>query len=158
MKKILALLVLVLLAGCATTDYYPRPYITPSHKPVAKPMLIPRGLPEPIAELIVICHPRQYECQEFLKEVPFDYDEHVQAYILPMREVNITYEVSSLWYRTAYRQGRLYEMARTMPTFIVWQGDRDTGHELARWEGYEDMESFLGQVDLMIEMYDLKQW
>ncbi len=155
MRHILVLLMLALLAGCAT-DYKPRVYITPAPEP--KPILMPKGLKDPIAELIVICHPRKYVCQRFLEKVPYDYDEHIQAYILPLVEANLSFPLHGKWYRNAFLDGRLFDRAITMPTFIVWQGDKETGHELARWTGFTDMGEFLEQVDLMIEMYDLKTW
>ena len=155
MRHIAVPLLLLFLAGCAT-DPKPRVYITPD--PAPKQVLIPKGLKEPIAELLVFCHPRKYQCQEFLQNVPFEYDENIEAYILPMVEVNVTYHVHGAWYRKAFRDGRLYSLVKTMPTFVVWQGSREEGHELARWNGYDDMEEFLEQVNLMIEMYDLKTW
>ena len=132
--------------------------VEPPKREAPAPVLMPKGYKEPIAELIVICHRKKYECQRFMEKVPYEYDEHIEAYILPLVEANLAYPLHGRWYRQAYLDGRLFERVTTMPTFIVWEGSKQNGHELARWTGYTSMEEFLQQVNLMIEMYDLRQW
>lgn len=162
MKQILVVLTIFLLAGCGVTPPRNHGNIIPTvpHALANPPpqVMMPKGFKEPVADLIVICHRRKYECQQFMGTATYDYDEHIEAYILPLVEVNLAHDHHGAWYRRAYRDDRLSGRVVTMPTFIVWEGSRLDGHELARWTGYEGMNDFLEQVNLMIEMYELKQW
>lgn len=169
MKHIPLLLLLVLVTGCSTIPPRDLGYvITPPPKDRSvtgdmdyKFVAYSKGSPiflKPQAELITICSPRQYDCQRFKVEVPEWYDEQMEGFFLPLVEADLSFPVHGDWYRKVYNSGQLYSMVSTTPTFIVWEGSRDTGHEIARFIGYDNRDDFIEQVRLIIEMYDLRLW
>lgn len=156
MRRLLALSLAVALSGCAS-GYG----ITTSRMALNNEPLVP--LPpkvyqyaKPAVRLIALHGPRDAEFMRFHSEVPFDYDMRPEGYFLPLMEMDVTSPRARVWYRTVFEGEQIESLFNTVVTFLVWEGDMETGYELARFVGYKDKESFYRQVHLVIDMYYLK--
>lgn len=109
---------------------------------------------KPAMQLVMMHNPQCYACQRFVDEVPEKYDLSREGFFLPLVVRNIYAPVTQEWYAVGLEEGRLIRVNRT-PTFIVLEGELDTGHEIARFVGYNDEETFFNQIGYMIDMYEL---
>lgn len=153
MKRLATLAAIALLGGCAGTGTHfdPPPEESPKWIQYA---LDPKK--KPAVEVIVICSPRQYDCQQFSKDIPEEYDQRPVSYYAPLVEMDITKPAPSAWYQRALERQQLRGNVVKTPTAILWEGTREGGRELARYIGYDGKKEFYNQVRAFVYMYDLK--
>ena len=150
MKRLLTLLSVLVLVGCAQ-GYG----VTTSNMALHNTYLVKPYVPK--AELIMIYNSADLMAYQFQREVPLQYDLMPEGYFVPLVEMDINAPAPYAWWKRVNRRGQVAGWVTGWPTFILWTGSRENGHELARFEGYKDMESFMEQVRLFISMYNLKQ-
>ena len=102
-------------------------------------------------ELLMAHNPSCHICQQFIEEVAVDYNDSEVAKKLPLIVINV-YEQPE-WFKEAYRIGKIKPIRGT-PTFIVWNGSHEGGHEIARLVGYRDKERFYSRVKGMLSIED----
>ena len=102
-------------------------------------------------ELLMAHNPSCHICEKFIKEVAIDYNDSEVAKKLPLIVINV-YEQPE-WFKEAYRIGKIKPIRGT-PTFIVWNGSHEGGHEIARLVGYRDKERFYSRVKGMLSIED----
>ncbi len=156
--KLLVLALAFLVVGCATTKPPQRPYVPP--------VVISKDA-KPAVSLYLICTPQNLQCYNFRKEILMvydmsqgilkeSYDMRAEGYFLPLVEMDMSRPEPQEWYRTSVTEQRLSGIVTQTPTFVVWEGGRHDGYELARFYGYETSDEFWGQVSEIIRMYRLK--
>ena len=57
------------------------------------------------------------------------------------------------WFKEAYRIGKI-KTIRGTPTFIVWNGNHDSGGEIARLVGYSNKSRFYSRLKEMFQIED----
>ncbi len=153
MRILVLLMAVAFLTGCITA-----PLKMPSReKRYIEP--IPErqspGFRKPPVELIALFAPGDDEYRRFSAEVPLEYDMLPEGYFLPLVEMNILAPQTRMWYKKVYEGDQIDGLFNTVVTFVVWEGDSETGYELARFVGYQSKEQFFEQVRMIIDMYDL---
>jgi thioredoxin-related protein len=102
-------------------------------------------------ELLMAHNPSCHICEKFIKEVAIDYNDSEVAKKLPLIVINV-YEQPE-WFKEAYRIGKIKPIRGT-PTFIVWNGSHEGGHEIARLVGYHDKQRFYSRLKKMLSIED----
>jgi thioredoxin-related protein len=102
-------------------------------------------------ELLMAHNPNCHICEKFIKEVAIDYNDSEVAKKLPLIVINV-YEQPE-WFKEAYRIGKIKPIRGT-PTFIVWNGSHEGGHEIARLVGYHDKQRFYSRLKKMLSIED----
>ena len=102
-------------------------------------------------ELLMAHNPDCHICQKFIEEVAVDYNDSEIAKRLPLIIISV-YEQPK-WFKEAYRIGKIKPIRGT-PTFIVWNGSHDGGHEIGRLVGYENKEKFYNRLKEMLSIED----
>jgi thioredoxin-related protein len=57
------------------------------------------------------------------------------------------------WFKEAYRIGKIKPIRGT-PTFIIWNGSKEGGHEISRIVGYRDKGRFYSRLKEMLSIED----
>ena len=96
-------------------------------------------------------NPDCHICERFINEVAIDYHESSVAKTIPLVIISV-YEQPK-WFKEAYRIGKIKPIRGT-PTFIVWNGSHDGGHEIGRLVGYENKEKFYSRLKEMFQIED----
>ena len=102
-------------------------------------------------ELLMAHNPDCHICERFINEVAIDYHESSVAKTIPLVIISV-YEQPK-WFKEAYRIGKIKPIRGT-PTFIVWNGSHDGGHEIGRLVGYENKEKFYSRLKEMFQIED----
>ena len=111
-------------------------------------------------ELLMAHNPSCHICQKFIEEVAIDYEytyngftshNRIAKKTLPLMIVNV-YEQPE-WFKEAYRLKKIKPIRGT-PTFIVWNGSHEGGHEIARLVGYHDKQRFYSRLKKMLSIED----
>ena len=102
-------------------------------------------------ELLMAHNPDCHICERFINEVAIDYHESSVAKTIPLVIISV-YEQPE-WFKEAYRIGKIKPIRGT-PTFIVWNGSHDGGHEIGRLVGYENKEKFYSRLKEMFQIED----
>ena len=102
-------------------------------------------------ELLMAHNPDCHICERFINEVAIDYHESSVAKTIPLIIISV-YEQPE-WFKEAYRIGKIKPIRGT-PTFIVWNGSHDGGHEIGRLVGYHSKEKFYSRLKEMFQIED----
>ena len=102
-------------------------------------------------ELLMAHNPDCHICEKFIKEVAVDYNDSEIAKKLPLIVISV-YE-QPVWFKEAYRIGKIKPIRGT-PTFIIWNGSRDGGMEIARLVGYSNKSRFYSRLKEMLSIED----
>jgi thioredoxin-related protein len=102
-------------------------------------------------ELLMAHNPKCHICERFINEVAIDYHESSIAKTIPLVIINV-YEQPE-WFKEAYRIGKIKPIRGT-PTFIIWNGSRDGGMEIARLVGYSNKSRFYSRLKEMLSIED----
>ena len=102
-------------------------------------------------ELLMAHNPGCHICEKFIEEVAIDYNDSEIAKRLPLVIISV-YEQPE-WFKEAYRIGKIKPIRGT-PTFKVWNGSHDGGHEIGRLVGYENKEKFYSRLKEMLSIED----
>jgi thioredoxin-related protein len=102
-------------------------------------------------ELLMAHNPDCHICQNFVEEVAVDYNDSEIAKKLPLIIINVQEQPE--WFKEAYRIGKIKPIRGT-PTFIVWNGSHEGGHEIARLVGYHDKQRFYSRLKKMLSIED----
>ena len=102
-------------------------------------------------ELLMAHNPNCNICQKFIEEVAEDYNDSEIAKRLPLVIINV-YEQPE-WFKEAYRIGKIKPIHGT-PTFIIWNGNHDSGAEISRLVGYSNKSRFYSRLKEMFQIED----
>ena len=102
-------------------------------------------------ELLMAHNPGCHICEKFIEEVAIDYNDSEIAKRLPLVIISV-YEQPE-WFKEAYRIGKIKPIRGT-PTFIIWNGSRDGGMEIARLVGYSNKSRFYSRLKEMLSIED----
>ena len=100
-------------------------------------------------ELLMAHNPKCHICERFINEVAIDYHESSIAKTIPLVIINV-YEQPE-WFKEAYRIGKIKPIRGT-PTFIIWNGSKDGGHEIGRLVGYHSKGRFYSRLKEMLSI------
>ena len=100
-------------------------------------------------ELLMAHNPGCHICERFINEVAIDYNESSVAKTIPLIIISV-YEQPE-WFKEAYRIGKIKPIRGT-PTFIIWNGSRDGGMEIARLVGYSNKSRFYSRLNEMFQI------
>jgi len=102
-------------------------------------------------ELLMAHNPGCHICEKFINEVAVDYNDSEIAKRLPLTIISV-YEQPE-WFKEAYRIGKVKPIRGT-PTFIIWNGSKEGGHEISRIVGYRDKGRFYSRLKEMLSIED----
>ena len=111
-------------------------------------------------ELLMAHNPNCHICEKFIKEVAVDFEysyksttSHGRVIKKPLPLIIINVYEQPEWFKEAYRIGKIKPIRGT-PTFIVWNGSHDGGHEIGRLVGYHSKEKFYSRLKEMFQIED----
>ena len=102
-------------------------------------------------ELLMAHNPGCHICEKFINEVAVDYNDSEIAKRLPLTIISV-YEQPE-WFKEAYRIGKVKPIRGT-PTFIIWNGSKQGGAEIARLVGYHNKGRFYSRLKEMLSIED----
>ena len=102
-------------------------------------------------ELLMAHNPDCHICQRFINEVAVDYNDSDIAKKLPLIIISV-YEQPE-WFKEAYRIGKINPIHGT-PTFIIWNGNHDSGAEISRLIGYSNKSRFYSRLKVLFQIED----
>ncbi len=102
-------------------------------------------------ELLMAHNPGCHICEKFINEVAVDYNDSEIAKRLPLTIISV-YEQPE-WFKEAYRIGKVKPIRGT-PTFIIWNGSKEGGAEIARLVGYHNKGRFYSRLKEMLSIED----
>ena len=100
-------------------------------------------------ELLMAHNPDCHICERFINEVAVDYHESDIAKKLPL--IIISVHEQPEWFKEAYRIGKIKPIHGT-PTFIIWNGNHDSGAEISRLIGYSNKSRFYSRLKEMFKI------
>ena len=100
-------------------------------------------------ELLMAHNPACHICERFINEVAVDYNDSDMAKKLPLIIISV-YDQPE-WFKEAYRIGKIKPIHGT-PTFIIWNGSKDGGHEIGRLVGYHSKGRFYSRLKEMLSI------
>ena len=102
-------------------------------------------------ELLMAHNPDCHICERFINEVAVDYNDSEVAKIIPLVIISV-YDQPE-WFKEAYRIGKI-KTIRGTPTFIIWNGSREGGAEIARLVGYHSKGRFYSRLKETLSIED----
>jgi thioredoxin-related protein len=102
-------------------------------------------------ELLMAHNPDCHICERFINEVAIDYNESEIAKKLPLIIINV-YDQPE-WFKEAYKIRKI-KTIRGTPTFIIWNGNHDGGHEIGRLVGYHSKQRFYSRIKAAVGYED----
>jgi len=102
-------------------------------------------------ELLMAHNPDCHICEKFINEVAVDYNDSEVAKIIPLVIISV-YDQPE-WFKEAYRIGKI-KTIRGTPTFIIWNGSREGGAEIARLVGYHSKGRFYSRLKETLSIED----
>ena len=100
-------------------------------------------------ELLMAHNPSCHICNKFIEEVAVDYNDSEMAKKIPLIVISV-YDQPE-WFKEAYRIGKI-KTIRGTPTFIIWNGSREGGGEIARLVGYSNKSRFYSRLKEMFQI------
>ena len=102
-------------------------------------------------ELLMAHNPDCHICERFINEVAVDYNDSELGKRIPLIIISV-YDQPE-WFKEAYRIGKI-KTIRGTPTFIIWNGSREGGAEIARLVGYHSKGRFYSRLKETLSIED----
>ena len=102
-------------------------------------------------ELLMAHNPDCHICERFINEVAVDYNDSELGKRIPLIIISV-YDQPE-WFKEAYRLRKIKPIHGT-PTFIIWNGNHDSGAEISRLVGYSNKSRFYSRLKETLSIED----